>query len=71
MRTTYNFIKTTRKLKDLHTYPRLKVMFTYQYKKLEPKASLCYFLGYGIKHKDYTCCDPMSNTLRISLHIAF
>ena len=43
----------------------------HEYTKLEPRARLCYFLGYGIKHKGYRCWDPLSKCLRISRHVTF
>lgn len=39
--------------------------------KLEPRARLCCFLGYGVEHKGYRCWDPISNRLRISRHVTF
>ena len=39
--------------------------------KLEPRARLCCFLGYGIEHKGYRCWDPSSKRLRISRHVIF
>jgi hypothetical protein len=39
--------------------------------KLEPRARICCFLGYGIKHKGYRCWDPLSQRLRISRHVIF
>ncbi|XP_059639814.1 uncharacterized protein LOC132282224 [Cornus florida] len=39
--------------------------------KLEPRARLCCFLGYRIKHKGYRCWDPISKRLRISRHVIF
>ena len=42
-----------------------------EYTKLEPCACLCYFLGYGIKHKGYHCWDPISQCVRVSHHVIF
>lgn len=39
--------------------------------KLEPRARLCCFLGYGIEHKGYRCWDSISQRLRISRHVVF
>lgn len=39
--------------------------------KLEPRARLCCFLGYGVEHKGYRCWDPISKRLRISRHVVF
>ncbi|KAJ9562014.1 hypothetical protein OSB04_007174 [Centaurea solstitialis] len=39
--------------------------------KLEPRARVCLFLGYGIEHKGYRCWDPISKRLRISRHVTF
>ena len=39
--------------------------------KLEPRARLCCFLGYGIQEKGYRCWDPVSRRLRISHHVVF
>ena len=39
--------------------------------KLQPRARLCCFLGYGLEHKGYRCWDPISNRLRISRHVVF
>ena len=39
--------------------------------KLEPRARLCCFLGYGIQEKGYRCWDPVSKRLRISRHVVF
>ena len=39
--------------------------------KLEPRARLCCFLGYGIEHKGYRCWDPISKSLRVSRHVIF
>jgi len=43
----------------------------YEHTKLEPRARLCCFLGYGTEHKGYRCWDPISNRLRISRHVTF
>ena len=42
-----------------------------EHHKLQPRARLCCFLGYGIQHKGYRCWDPMSKKLRISRHAIF
>ena len=39
--------------------------------KLEPRARLCCFFGYGIEYKGYRCCDPISQRLRILRHVVF
>ncbi|KAL0448947.1 UNVERIFIED_CONTAM: putative mitochondrial protein [Sesamum latifolium] len=39
--------------------------------KLESRARLYCFLGYGIEHKGYRCWDPISKRLRISRHVTF
>lgn len=39
--------------------------------KLESRARLCCFIGYGINHKGYRCWDPVSQRLRISRHVVF
>ncbi|KAM7488098.1 hypothetical protein LguiB_025582 [Lonicera macranthoides] len=43
----------------------------HEHSKLEPRARLCCFLGYGIEHKGYRCWDPVSKCLRISRHVVF
>lgn len=43
----------------------------HEHSKLEPRARLCCFLGYGIEHKGYRCWDPQSKRLRISRHVVF
>jgi hypothetical protein len=43
----------------------------HEHTKLEPRARLCCFLGYGTEHKGYRCWDPISNRLRISRHVTF
>lgn len=43
----------------------------HEYTKLEPRARLCRFLGYGTKHKGYRCWDPISQRIRISRHVVF
>jgi len=42
-----------------------------EHTKLEPRARLCCFLGYGIEHKGYRCWGPVSNKMRISRHVTF
>ena len=39
--------------------------------KLEPRARLCCFLGYGIQEKGYRCWDPVSNRLQVSRHVVY
>lgn len=43
----------------------------HEYTKLEPRARLCCFLGYGTEHKGYQCWDPISQCIHISLHVIF
>ena len=43
----------------------------HEYTKLEPRARLCCFLGYGTEHKGYRCWDPISQRIRISRHVVF
>ncbi|KAL0550370.1 hypothetical protein IC582_014879 [Cucumis melo] len=43
----------------------------HEHTKLEPRARLCCFLGYGTEHKGFRCWDPLSNRLRISRHVTF
>lgn len=43
----------------------------HEYTKLEPRARLCCFLGYGTEHKGYRCWDPISQHIRISRHVVF
>ncbi|KAJ9550673.1 hypothetical protein OSB04_014718 [Centaurea solstitialis] len=43
----------------------------HEHNKLEPRARLCLFLGYGIEHKGYRCWDPVSKRLRISRNVTF
>ncbi|TYK18485.1 putative mitochondrial protein [Cucumis melo var. makuwa] len=42
-----------------------------EHTKLEPRARLYCFLGYGTEHKGFRCWDPLSNRLRISRHVTF
>ncbi|KAL4038617.1 hypothetical protein IC575_002239 [Cucumis melo] len=43
----------------------------HEHTKLEPRARLCCFLGYGTEHKGFRCWDPLFNRLRISRHVTF
>ncbi|GKU87230.1 hypothetical protein SLEP1_g1668 [Rubroshorea leprosula] len=43
----------------------------HEHNKLEPRAQLCYFLGYGITQKRYRCWDHASQKLRVSRHVVF
>ena len=43
----------------------------HEYTKLEPRARLCCFLGYGTEHKGYRCWDPISRRVRTSRHVIF
>jgi len=43
----------------------------HEYTKLEPRARLCCFLGYGTEHKGYRCLDPIYQRIRISRHVVF
>ena len=43
----------------------------HEYTKLEPRARLCCFLGYGTEHKGYRCWDPISKRVRTSRHVIF
>ena len=60
-------------------YSKLKVfgsacfvlLHPHEHNKLEPRARLCCFLGYGTEHKGFRCWDPLSNRLRISRHVTF
>ena len=47
------------------------LLHPHEHNKLQPRARLCCFLGYGIEHKGYRCWDPISNRLRISRHVTF
>ncbi|KAL0539908.1 hypothetical protein IC582_024129 [Cucumis melo] len=61
------------------TYSHLKVfgcacfvlLHSHEHTKLEPRARLCCFLGYGTEHKGFRCWDPISQRLRISRHVTF
>ena len=61
------------------SYSNLKVfgcacfvlLHPHQHTKLEPRARLCCFLGYGTEHKGFRCWDPISLRLRISHHVTF
>ncbi|TYK03354.1 Retrovirus-related Pol polyprotein from transposon TNT 1-94 [Cucumis melo var. makuwa] len=61
------------------SYSHLKVfgcayfvlLHPHEHTKLEPRACLCCFLGYGTKHKGFRCWDPISQRLRISRHVTF
>ncbi|KAL0561212.1 hypothetical protein IC582_001634 [Cucumis melo] len=63
----------------LPSYSHLKVfgcacfvlLHPHEHTKLEPRARLCCFLGYGTKHKGFRCWDPISQRLRISRHVTF
>ena len=60
-------------------YPNLKVfgcayfvlLHPHEHTKLEPRARLCCFLGYGTEHKGFRCWDPLSKRLHISRHVIF
>ena len=39
--------------------------------KLQPRARLYYFLGYGVSQKGFCCYDPISHRLRVSRYIEF
>ena len=43
----------------------------HEYSKLEPRARLCCFLGYGTEHKGYRVWDPISQRIRVSRHVVF
>lgn len=43
----------------------------HEHTKLEPRARLCCFLGYGSAHKGYKCWDPISQRIRVSRHVVF
>ncbi|XP_022867375.1 uncharacterized protein LOC111387092 [Olea europaea var. sylvestris] len=43
----------------------------HEHTKLKPRSRLCYFLGYGIEHKDYRCYDSIAKRLRVSRHVQF
>ncbi|GKV50193.1 hypothetical protein SLEP1_g56905 [Rubroshorea leprosula] len=43
----------------------------HEHNKLEPRARLCCFLGYGITQKGYRCLDPVSQKLQVSRHVVF
>ncbi|KAL0541716.1 hypothetical protein IC582_021771 [Cucumis melo] len=47
------------------------LLHPHEHTKLEPRARLCCFLGYGTEHKGFHCWDPLSNRLRISRHVTF
>ncbi|KAL0549526.1 hypothetical protein IC582_014011 [Cucumis melo] len=47
------------------------LLHPHEHTKLEPRARLCCFLGYGTEHKGFRCWDPLSNRLRISRHVRF
>ncbi|KAL0546824.1 hypothetical protein IC582_016742 [Cucumis melo] len=47
------------------------LLHPHEHTKLEPRARLCCFLGYGTEHKGFRCWDPLSNRLRISRHVTF
>ncbi|KAL5806227.1 hypothetical protein ACOSQ4_028960 [Xanthoceras sorbifolium] len=39
--------------------------------KLQPRARLCCFLGYGVFQKGFRCYDPISHRLHVSRHVEF
>jgi len=41
----------------------------HEYTKLEARARICFFLGYGTEHKGYRCWDPISHRIRLSRHV--
>ena len=45
------------------------LLHPHQHTKLEPRARLCCFLGYGTEHKGFRCWDPISQRLHISRHV--
>ncbi|KAA0052263.1 Retrovirus-related Pol polyprotein from transposon TNT 1-94 [Cucumis melo var. makuwa] len=47
------------------------LLHPHEHTKLEPRARLCCFLGYGTEHKGFRCSDLLSNRLRISRHVTF
>ena len=47
------------------------VLQDYERNKLQSRDRLCCFLGYEIGQRDYRCYDPISNCLRVSLHVVF
>ncbi|KAL4018546.1 hypothetical protein IC575_022144 [Cucumis melo] len=47
------------------------LLHPHEYTKLEPRARLCCFLGYGTEHKGFHCWDSLSNRLRISRRVTF
>ncbi|KAA0045541.1 Retrovirus-related Pol polyprotein from transposon TNT 1-94 [Cucumis melo var. makuwa] len=47
------------------------LLHPHEHTKLEPRARLYCFLGYGTEHKGFRCWDPLSNRLRISRHVTF
>lgn len=47
----------------------LSVRLPHKYMTLEPRARLCCFLGYDIKHKRYKCQDPIFNHLHVPHHV--
>ncbi|XP_015941386.1 uncharacterized protein LOC107466891 [Arachis duranensis] len=54
------------------SYPDSLLLFLpHDYSKLEPRAHMCCFLGYGTEHKGYRCWDPLSKRIRISRHVVF
>ncbi|KAA0055911.1 Retrovirus-related Pol polyprotein from transposon TNT 1-94 [Cucumis melo var. makuwa] len=61
------------------SYSHLKVfgcacfvlLHPHEHTKLEPRARLRCFLGYGTIHKGFRCWDPISQQLRISRHVTF
>ena len=49
-------------------FPLLK---PYIQNKLQPKSSMCVFLGYASKYKGYLCYDVSNKRLYISRHVVF
>ncbi|KAE8649813.1 hypothetical protein Csa_012717 [Cucumis sativus] len=47
------------------------LLHPHEHTKLEPRARLCCFLGYGTEHKGFRCWDLISQRLRISRHVTF
>ena len=47
------------------------LLHPYEYTKLEHRAHLCCFLGYGTEHKGFFCWGLISQQLRISRRVTF